>query len=151
MHADTSFDISYGYWFNLTCERFYKRIDLLCNFVQLVGGSGAALAAINDQPQLVVASGIALAVVAALSLLVQPAVKAEQHMQAKCRYLALKARDGLDSDDKLNADLAEAQRTGPAGIHALAVPAFNAALDATGFTTGHRPLGWAERLASALA
>lgn len=151
MRADLTFDIHYGYWFNLACERFYKHIDVVLNFVQLVGGSSAALAALNGSQTWVVAAGLSLAVCAALSLLIQPSVKAEQHLQAKCRWLALKPKSLVLADTELAALVAEAQASGPAGIGALAVPAFNLTVCATGREDRKRPERLFEKLASALA
>lgn len=151
MRDDLIFDVHYGYWFNLACERYYKHIDFVLSFVQLVGGSSAAFGAISGAPSAVVASGLALAACAALSLTVQPGVKAEQHVQAKCRYLDIKARlPGLSNDD-LNAQVVDAQRAGPAGIGALAAPAFNSTLGAMGRADGLRRLSWLQRVASFVA
>lgn len=151
MKDDLIFDTHYGYWFNLACERFYKHIDFAANFVQLVGGSSAALGAINGSPTLVVGSGLALAACAAVSLLMQPAVKAEQHLQAKCRYLAIKGKMHALDDAALSAEVTEAQRSGPAGIGALAKPAYNSTLHATGRTEGFKDLVWLEKVASFVA
>jgi|GEM_PF-2189420 len=151
MRDDVIFDMHYGYWFNLACERFYRHIDFAANFVQLVGGSGAALGAVAGYPVLVVASGLALASCAAVSLLVQPAVKAEQHLQSKCRYLAIKRGMLAMEDSVLHAEVVEAQRDGPAGVGALAKPAFNATLHAIGRDDGFRPLSWHEKVASFVA
>ncbi|NQW92670.1 MAG: hypothetical protein HQ446_01290 [Polaromonas sp.] len=151
MRDDLIFDTHYGYWFNLACERYYKHIDVAVNFVQLVGGSSAAFAAVTDQSFAVVASGLALAACAAISLTVQPGIKAEQHLQAKCRYLDIKGRLLALSDEALNAEVVDAQRTGPAGIGALATPAFNSTLHAIGRTDGFRPLSRFERMASCVA
>lgn len=151
MRDDLIFDTHYGYWFNLACERFYKHIDFAVNFVQLVGGSGAALAAINGSSAAVVASGVALAVCAAVSLQVQPGVKAEQHMQAKCRFLTVKAKMNSLEDEALAAEVVHAQSNGPAGIGALAVPAFNSTLCALGRDAGVKPLTALQRMASFVA
>lgn len=151
MKEDLVFDTHYGYWFNLACERFYKHIDFGVNFVQLVGGSSAALGAVNGSPGLVVGSGLALAACAAISLLMQPAVKAEQHLQSKCRYLSIKGGMHAMSDAELSAQVTEAQRSGPAGIGALASPAFNSTLNATGRSEGLRELTWQEKFANFVA
>lgn len=151
MRDDLIFDTHYGYWFNLACERFYKHIDFVINFFQLVGGSGAAFAAMNGSSAAVVACGVALAVCAAISLQVQPGVKAEQHTQAKCRFLAIKARMQGLSDDVLATEVVQAQSNGPAGIGALATPAFNSTLCAIGRESGLRPLTLIQRMASCVA
>lgn len=151
MKADLTFDIHYGYWFNLACERFYKRWDVILNFVQLVGGSGAALAALDGNNRLVVFAGLLLAVCAALSLLLQPGVKAEQHIQAKARWLALKPQIPLLDDAALAKEVAAAQASGPAGVGALAIPAFNACMCATGQEGKLRPVGFAGKLANAFS
>ena len=151
MRDDTTFDMHYGYWFNLACERFYRHIDFILNFVQLVGGSGAALGALSGRPVLVVASGIGLAACAALSLLMQPGVKAEQHRVSKCQYLAIKEGLLKLSDAELHGAVVQAQRDGPAGIGALAVPAFNATLDALGRPGGHRAMTLRHKVAALVA
>lgn len=151
MKDDLTFDVHYGYWFNLACERFYKHIDFAMNFVQLVGGSSAALGAINGSPPWVVASGLALAACAAVSLLVQPGVKAEQHQRAKCCYLDIKGRLHELDVDALAVAVAQAQRDGPAGVGALATPAFNSTLNAMGRDAGTRKLGFWEHIATFVA
>lgn len=145
------FDANYGYWFNLSCERFYRHIDFCGNFVQLVGGSSAALAAVSDKPNIVVAAGLALAVSAAISLLVQPSVKAELHSQSKGKFVGLRGKYANLTDDEFRAELTDAQRTGLAGIGALATPAFNATLRATGREDAVRELAWLERIADVVA
>ncbi|KAB2902831.1 MAG: hypothetical protein F9K35_03610 [Burkholderiaceae bacterium] len=151
MKDDLTFDVHYGYWFNLACERYYKHIDFATNFVQLVGGSSAALGAVNGSPIWVVWSGLALASCAAISLLMQPAVKAEQHLQAKCRYLSIKGKMHSMTADQLAAEVAEAQRAGNAGVGALAKPAFNSTLQAMGRSDGLKDLGFMEKVASFVA
>jgi len=147
---DLSFDLKYGYWFNLLCERLYSRIDFLLNFVQLVGGSGAALAVVNGSPQLVVTAGLALAVCAAISLLVQPAIKAERHRVTRCGYLSLDAKLESNRIDGLVVALADLRREAPIGLGALAVPAFNATLRA-GNRDGVRSLTLGQWLAQLIA
>jgi hypothetical protein len=151
MKADLTFDIHYGYWFNLACERFYRHVDITLNFVQLVGGSGAALAVINGSPGSVVAAGLLLAVCAALSLLIAPAVKAERHLQCKHRWLELKPMIATTDEPTLAQLVAQAQANGPAGIAALAVPAFNRTMCATGRENALRPESRLQKLASLLA
>lgn len=148
---DLLFDIQYGYWYNAACERFYRRIDFITNFVQLVGGSGAAAAAVAGQPMLVVASGMALAACAAISLTVQPAIKAERHERAKCAYLAIKRKQIELDSAALHAAVTDAQTGGPVGVGALMVPAYNDAVRAMGREHGVRALTWQQRLAAFFA
>ncbi|MGJ7487715.1 hypothetical protein ACSFA2_20800 [Variovorax sp. LT2P21] len=148
---DLSFDLKYGYWFNLLCERLYSRLDVLLNFVQLVGGSSAALAALNDSPKSVVTAGVALATCAAVSLLVQPSVKAERHRVARCNYLTLDARLDGGSTEGLVMALADLRREAPIGFGILAVPAFNATLRATNRETSVRALTPGQWLAQLVA
>jgi hypothetical protein len=151
MTDDQVFDAEYGYWYNAACERFYGRIDLACNFVQLVGGSAAAAAAFGGRPQLVVLSGLFLACAAAISLTVQPAVKADRHQRTKCAFLAIKRRRHSADAAAIDEAIADAQADGPVGIGALAIPAYNDAVRAMGREQGVRPLRWWERLAAFIA
>lgn len=151
MRTDDLFDVEYGYWFNLANERVYHRVDVVLNLVQLVGGSAAALAAMQGNPSAVVASGFALAVCAAMALLIAPAVKCEQHRAAKAQWKTLQGRAHLLSEDELRAASREIQGNGPSGITGLAVPAYNNTLRATNQESGVRPLGWSEAALAWLA
>lgn len=151
MRDDPLYPIEYGYWFNTINERAYHHIDVLLNLVQLVGGSAAALAAIQEQPELVVASGLALAVCAALALLVQPGIKAEQHRASKVQWLKLKGRALTMDDPALRAAMAEIQGEGLNGLSLLVDVAYNATLRARGNEHGVVPLSWPQRLMAMLA
>ncbi|MEJ8852637.1 hypothetical protein [Variovorax rhizosphaerae] len=148
---DLSFDLKYGYWFNLLCERFYSRVDFVLNFVQLVGGSGAALAVINESPKQVVVAGLALAICAAVSLLMQPAIKSERHRVARCTYLTLDARLASEQREGLVIALADLRREAPIGLGVLGPPAFNATLRAMGQEDGVRSLTFGQWLAQFVA
>lgn len=151
MRDDALFDVEYGYWFNQSNERLYHRVDVALNVVQLVGGSAAALAAMQNAPALVVASGMALALCAALALVVAPAVKAEQHRACKAQWRAMKSRANRMDDDELTTAVAELQGSGPSGLNALAIPAYNATLRATGLETSVRDLTVSQRIAELAA
>lgn len=151
MRADDLFDIEYGYWFNQANERLYHRLDVALNLVQLVGGSAAALAAMQGSPGAVVASGFALAVCAAVSLLVAPAVKAEQHRVCKAAWRGLQGRASRLTDDELHSATRDIQGSGPAGLGSLCVPAYNTTLRATNQEHGVRPLGLVESTLAWLA
>ena len=145
------YEIAYGYWFNLFNERAYHHLDVLLNLVQLVGGSAAALAAMQGSPGLVVASGLALALCAALALLVQPGIKAEQHKGCKAQWLALKGKAGSLADDALLAAVTEIQAAGPNGLGVLQDVAYNATACATGCSDSVVKLSPLQRLAAAVA
>lgn len=151
MRTDDLFDLEYGYWFNLSNERLYRRLDTLVNLVQLVGGSAAAIAALQKDPQAVVFAGIALAVCAGVSLVVQPGIKAEQHRVCKAQWRAIKGSAGGASDEALHRAVTDLQGTGPTGLDALTVPAYNAAVCATGREDQVRPVSWVQRVTGALA
>ena len=148
MTEDQRFEIEYGYWYNLACERLYRRIDVACNLVQLVGGSAAAAAALGGRGALVVGAGLLLALAAAVSLTVQPAIKGERHMRSKCQYLDAKR---LSDESAVAAAIIDAQASGPAGFGALAMPAWNAAARAMGREDSAQALRWWERLADFVA
>lgn len=132
MRDDRIYEISYGYWFNMANERAYHHLDVMLNLVQLVGGSTAALAALQEKPTLVVASGLALALCAALSLLVQAGVKSEQHKACKAQWIALRGKANGLTDDQLLLAVTEIQASGPNGLGVLQDVAYNATVRSTG-------------------
>ena len=148
MRDDRLYEISYGYWFNLLNERAYHHLDVLLNIVQLVGGSAAALAAMQGRPQLVVAAGLALALCAALALLVQPGVKAEQHRACKAQWATLRGKAGQLSDEALTLEVTTIQGSGPTGIGMLMDVAYNATVRASGNDAAAVKLGGLQRLLS---
>ena len=148
MREDRLFEIEYGYWFNHLNARAYRMIDLLLNLVQLLGGSAAAMAALGDRPAAVVASGFALAVCAAIGLLVQPAVKCEQHRACKAAWLKLKGRAHAMPDDDLAVSVRDIQSEGPSGLPGADMPAWNSAAAAIGRADSAADLnGWQRLLA----
>lgn len=149
-HDDLMFDVQYGHWYNLKCERLYHHIDLLLNITQLVGGSGAALAVVNQSPGLLALVGVALAFAAAVSLLVQPGAKAERHARAKAGYTRLLASGLAMLPVQLAERLADVRVDAPTGLSALQNPAFNAALRAAGYAEGFAPITRVERAVDAL-
>lgn len=151
MRADDLFDVEYGYWFNLRCERFYRRVDTGLNLVQLVGGSAAALAAMQNDARAVVFSGVALAVCAALALLVQAGSRAEQHRACKGQWRSLKGNAAGLGDEALHRAVTELQGSGPVGLASLAMPSYNETVLATGREDQVRPVSWLQRLVGALA
>jgi hypothetical protein len=132
MNTDLVFEAHYGYWVNLANERLWRRVDFLLNFVQLVGGSATVISFLKDMPNTGIALGLGLSMIGALSLLLQAAVKAHQHEQAKCKYLELRQEASILDEAELRRRLADAQRS-PAGVRSLANPAYNATLDAMGY------------------
>lgn len=150
-HSDLMFDVHYGHWYNLKCERLYRRIDVVLNAVQLVGGSGAAFAVISESGALLATVGVFLALAAALSLLVQPATKAEAHGRAKRGYIKLMALGPKLEAETLAERLADVRVDAPTGPTALEGPAFNATLRAMGYDSGFVDMSRFQRLANALA
>lgn len=150
-HDDLMFDVQYGHWYNLKCERLYRHVDLGLNFVQLLGGSGAAFAAINQSPALLAGVGMVLAASAAVSLLVQPGVKAERHARAKAGYVRLISSGPAMPAEHLADALAEVRTDAPTGPAVLEVPAFNAAMRALGHTDGFAAESRAQRVVNVLS
>lgn len=150
-HGELVSNVQYGYWFNHYCERLYSRLDFLLNVVQLVGGSAAAFGALQKNPKLSAAAGIALALAAAVSLLVQPSIKAERHRRSKCEYLELEAKAWQLSFQELKTELMLIRKDAPTGIDALANPSYNACLRAIGADTKPIHVSWMQRIAFAFA
>lgn len=144
------FDVHYGYWYNTLCESFYRRVDFACNLVQLTGGSVAAAGVIASHPWLVGSSGIALAMCAALSLAMQPAVKAERHCQIKSSWLDLQAQLPALSDAELISALSEKKKA-DLGMLSLNLPASNAAMRSLGYLDGFAPLSRWQRFVQRIA
>lgn len=151
MRDDKIYETHYGYWFNLLNERAYHHTDVLLNLVQLVGGSAAAFAALQNSPLLVVASGLALAICAAISLLIQPGVKAEQHRVCKAQWLALRGTAHQLNDNELENRVTDIQTSGPTGLGVLMDVAFNATMRATGREDARVDLGAMQKLAAILS
>ena len=151
MREDRIYEISYGYWFNVANERAYHHLDVLLNLVQLVGGSAAALAALQEKPAMVVACGLALALCAALALLVQPGVKAEQHRVCKAQWIALRGKAAGLTDEQLNVTVTEIQAAGPNGLGVLQDVAYNATVRASGNAHAMVRLSYWQRLVAVLA
>ena len=126
------FDVHYGYWYNTLCESFYRRVDFGCNLVQLTGGSVAAAGVIASYPWMVAVSGVALALCAALSLAMQPAVKAERHCQIKSAWLDVQAKMSSLTDAELLAIIAEKKKA-DLGMLSLNLPACNATMRSLGY------------------
>lgn len=148
---DIHFDIQYGYSFNLACEQVYRRLDFLLNIVQLVGGSGAALAVISSSQAVLVWTGIALSLAAAVALLVQPALKAAGHAQAKAGFIKLLGKSADMTTQQAADAIAELRVSAPAGFGALANPAYNAAAQAMGRVDAVVSVNRFERLMQAIA
>lgn len=152
MTDDQKFDIYYGHAYHALCQSFYGRVDFLSTFVQLVGGSAAAAGVVASAPWLVSVSGVILAVCAAISVAVQPAIKADRHLRAKCQFWAVKAEaeQGLDGS-ALQAKITQAQSDAPAGIMTLDLPAYNRALHMLGYDKGFQDLGPIQSLLSRIS
>lgn len=150
-HDDLVFDVHYGHWYNLMCERLYRHLDVALSLVQLVGGSASGLAVINQSGVVLSVAGVLLAVASALSLLVQPGVKVERHGVAKRAYTRIMAEaDALDADE-LSKRLASVRVDAPTGPSVLEVPAFNATLRAMGYDTGFATATRLQRAVAAMA
>lgn len=149
-HDDLMFDVQYGHWYNLKCERLYRHIDVLLNVIQLVGGSGAAFAVVSQSPALLAAVGVALSAAAAVSLLVQPGAKAERHARAKAGYTRLLASGLTMHPVQLAQHLADVRVDAPTGLSALQNPAFNAALRAAGYAEGFAHVTRVQRMVDSL-
>jgi hypothetical protein len=129
---DLHFDIQYGYWFNLKCERFYRHLDLLLNIAQLLGGSGAVLSVFGGYSDWLAAVGVLLATTSALSLLMQPAIKAGQHSAVKSQFIRLLASRKIQPAAATETTIATLRADAPAGLSLLEQPAYNAAVQAIG-------------------
>ena len=129
---DIEFDVSFGYWYNFLNEKFYSRWDLVFNLVQLIGGSAAAAGVMAGSSALVAASGVALAVCAALSLAWQPGIKAERHCQIKSAWLDVQAKMSSLTDAELLAIIAEKKKA-DLGMLSLNLPACNATMRSLGY------------------
>lgn len=144
------YDVHFGYWYNVLCEKFYARCDLVFNLIQLVGGSAAAAGVVAAKPVLITASGIMLAVAAAFSLAWQPGIKAERHRQAKDCWLDLKAEMLELTDKQLVAACARLQKH-ETGMTSLNLPAANAAIRSLGHKDGFAELTAWQRFVQRLA
>lgn len=136
------FDVHFGYWYNVLCEKFYARCDLVLNLIQLIGGSAVAAGVVSSNSSLISVSGVLLAIAAAFSLAWQPGIKSERHRLAKDCWLDLKAEMHKHGDGDLVAACARLQKQ-ETGMTSLNLPAVNAAIRALGRSDGFAELsGW---------
>ena len=152
MTDDQKFDLYYGYAFNDLCQSFYTRVDFVTNFVQLVGGSGAAAGVLASSPVLVAFSGVVLAICAAISITVQPSIKAYKHEIAKCDFWRVR-QQAISSlaGDALEEAIAQAQADSPMGIKTLEDPAINRAMAMLDYKDGFVELSRCQRWLKAMA
>lgn len=141
MTDDQEFDIYYGYSYHELCQSLYGRLDFATTFIQLVGGSAAAAGVVASEPWLVSVSGVILAVCAAVSVAVQPAIKSDKHARAKCQFWAIKAEaeQGLP-DQAIRARITQAQADAPLGVKTLGLPAVNRTLHMLAYKDGFEKL-----------
>lgn len=150
-HDDLIFDVHYGHWYNLMCERLYRHLDVTLSLVQMVGGSASGIAVMNQSGAVLSVAGVLLALASAFSLLVQPGVKVERHGLAKRAYTQLMSEAGSLDADQLAKRLADVRVGAPTGPRVLEVPAFNATLRAMGYDTGFADATCLQRALAAMA
>lgn len=145
------FDVHYGHWYNLKCERLYRHLDVTLSLVQLIGGSASGLAVLSQSGVLLSVAGVLLATASALSLVVQPGVKVERHCRAKQAYTRLMASADSTDIEHLAQQLASVRADAPTGPKFLEDPAYNATLRSMGYETGFISIGRFQRALSAIA
>lgn len=150
-HDDRAFDVHYGHWYNLKCERFYRHLDVTLSVVQMVGGSASGLAVLNQSGLILSISGVLLACASALSLTVQPSVKVERHSRAKNAYVRLMAEMGSLDTVELAKRLADVRADAPTGPQWIEGLAFNATLRSLGYGSGFVETTRLQRVLDAVA
>jgi hypothetical protein len=131
-HAELVGHVQYGYWFNLLNEIVYSRISLVCNFMQLIAGTGAFFTAFGDHLDLLKWFGLIVAVCALISILINPSVKAEQHKVAKENFLELESRAWNMQSADLQSQICLLRSKCPSGMDALGTLAFNRHVQSVG-------------------
>lgn len=142
-------DVRYGIEFGRLNERFWQRIDTTLNLVQVLAGA-MALAGALSRADVLAAAGLAMAVVSALQIALQPGRRAAGFLVARQAFHALNKRAWQFSVDEIDAALEDLRATAPQGLDALALPALNAVNRQHGQAEQHR-LHLGAKLAAALA
>lgn len=143
-------EVQYGIQLNQLNEDFYTRVDRLLTLVSLLAVAGVVINLFESfGPTSKAILGIAVVACAAIQAIWQPATAAAVHREAKRAFYALNRQvrelniaEAFARIDAIRADL-------PAGVDALAQPAFNRAMQANGQDLV--ALHWSERLAQAFA
>jgi hypothetical protein len=158
-------DLRYGQCFNELCERFYARMDLTINLLQIVAGSTVVVSVFGAAqvgspalvgpfgavpPWLTALSGASVAIVSMLAILWQPGVKAERHKVAGAAFHNLLGKAWSLSTPQLLRELATAQRDQPLGLRSLEMPAYVRASKSIGVVQNEK-LTWIERMFDAVA
>lgn len=119
-------DVRYGSHYNRLHARLYGHIATAINLIQIVAGSAAFVAAIQDWRALALAAGLVVAVVGAISAVVDPSGRAARFDVHARRYGALDAvADTLpvpDLEQRLSLLQIDVQ---PGEVAALEQPAYN--------------------------
>ena len=132
-HAEAVLDVLYGVTFNDMNERFYRRIDSVFSWINMVGGSAAVAAVAGGRGVVAGVIGGVIAAAAYLEREIRPAQKAVRCAVQREKFGDLAARAPELTLAEIDRELRRLQANGPDTITALAIPAHNANLRTNGF------------------
>ncbi len=119
--------------------------------VSVVAGGGAFTAWLVEKPSLAAGSGLFLAALAAINLLISPGETAARFNEAYRLFTGLSARAGKMTIEDIDAEIAVIRAGAPWGIDALGGVAFNRCLISNGYANGLLPISRWERFVSFFA
>jgi hypothetical protein len=144
-------EVDYGISFGRLNERFWHRVESVCNLAQVMCGALFFAGAVTSGSATAGVLGVALALVVAVQVTLSPARRAAQFMVARRQFHDLRKRAwGMQLAD-LDAALQDLRRDAAPGLDALGMPALNEVNRANGHPEEVRRLNWLERCALALA
>ena len=150
-HANAVMEARYAAHYGARNERFWGRLDTTLGLLGAFGGSAAFGAALAGNTALGAVAGIVLAAASCVSLVTRPLERSIEFRDHRRKFGDLDARAPQLSLAEMDKELKCLQHEGPNGLEALAVVAWNDAVMANGHPDLIRPLGFFERMVSALA
>lgn len=134
-------DVVVGQRIAIRHERLNRRLRVLFNFLNLLGGSAALAGAVTSSPIIVGVCGVTLAAVSALDFVLSPAEKSWAFTQAAGGYADLRRRMDTMTLPELDQQLRTLQAQPGEILESLRYVAYNDAMLETGRPDCLQPLG----------
>lgn len=122
-------EIKFGLWFNKLHARYYRKLELSLNFLQVLLGGSTVAGLIASNQYLAVASGSVLAVIAAVNTVFPIAKKEAVFSLGANDYGELEDQIGKEPIDQIKAKLGALKRKYPEGLTSLNYGAYNIVCD----------------------
>lgn len=144
-------EVRFGIQYGLLNERFWQHLDTGLNLAQIGAGALALAGAFTEGTVLTSVAGVAIAIVSALQLTLQPTRRSVAFRDARAKFHDLHARAWDMTLREVDIELERLRRDAPVGMRALLVPAQNIVHRQLGAEDVLLPLTLGQRLALSLA